>query len=45
MMHWLVGHFRVLGVETQNWMLLIGFIVGYIIAIEPFTGSSSKNQK
>jgi len=26
MKHWLVGHFTVLGVEIQNWMLLTGFI-------------------
>ena len=49
MMQWLVGHFRVLGIEIQNWMLLIGFIVAlwliYIIAMGPFEGSNIKNRK
>ena len=44
-MHGLVGHFRILGGELQNWMLLIGFVVGYIVAMEPFAESNSNNQK
>jgi hypothetical protein len=49
MMHWLVGHFRVLGIEIQNWMLLIGFIVAlwlfYIIAMGLFEGSNFEKRK
>jgi hypothetical protein len=48
-MNWLVGHFSVLGVEIQNWILVVSFIFAlwmfYIIAMEPSGGSDSKNPK
>ena len=48
-MNWLVGHFNVLGVEIQNWILLAAFIFAlwmfYIIAMEPVAGPNSKNQR
>jgi hypothetical protein len=49
-MDWLVGHFTVLGLEIQNWNLVMGFIFALwilyiIIAMERFARSNSKNIK